>query len=491
LHSLTDANPVACINAAVKNDKSVATSAVSYAAVGIGAGALALSGVSALSALGGGIGGVVGGHAGAPTMSSPSFTEVVGWFQSMAMNGMLSVSYPPIYRSFTSNFGFSTGLVSWTALQTRIDKFRANTGGNLTTDSVAYLQNSTLTWDSSDVGKRGLYLLARQITTNVNGTTSTIGTGDGNTTALDSPKTVNFVRGIQGYVEALQVPAASTFLTVLLVFSILLAAITASILLLKLILETWSLFGSGSFPKRLTSFRKRYWWLLAKTITNLILLLYGVWVLYCIYQFKIGDSWAARVLAGVTLALFTVVLLGFTWRIYHIAHKYPESSKLYNDKSTWQKYSLFYSSYKEGYWWLFVPAIVYMFVKSCIIAGADGHGLVQSAGQLIVEVIYLVLLLWLRPFALKSGNWINVIIQVVRVISVVCVLVFVDELKISDQSKTITGVVLVVLQSVLTAVLAILIAVNAIIGCVRMNPHRRRRKEAGKLFALSSRMMQV
>lgn len=398
----------------------------------------------------------------------------------MAMNGMLTVNYPSVYRSFTSNFGFSTGLVSWDTLQKTIDSFRAATGGNLTDDSVAYLHNTTLTWSKSDVAKRGLYLLARGITTSVNGSSSTIGTG--NATTITTSKPANIVHGIEGYVEALQVPKANTFMTVLLVFSILLAAITAGILLFKVILETWALFGT--FPKRLASFRQRYWWLLAKTITNLILLLYGVWVLYCVYQFKIGDSWAAKVLAGVTLGLFTALLIGFTWRIYHLAHRYEkaegDTSALYDNKETWQKYSLFYSSYKKGYWWLFVPAIVYMFAKGCIIAGADGHGLVQSAGQLVVESVYLVLLLLLRPFTLKSGNWINVIIQVVRVISVVCVLVFVDELGISDEAKTVTGVVLIVIQSVLTALLAILILVNAIVGCVKMNPHRKRRKEAGK-----------
>ena len=41
--------------------------------------------------------------------------------------------------------------------------------------------------------------------------------------------------------------------------------------------------------------------------------------------------------------------------------------------------------------------------------------------------------------------------------------------------------VLIAVQSVLTAALAILIAVNALITCCRQNPHRKRRKEAEKL----------
>jgi len=121
-----------------------------------------------------------------------------------------------------------------------------------------------------------------------------------------------------------------------------------------------------------------------------------------------------------------------------------------------------------------------MFAKGCVIAAGDGHGLVQTAGQLVIEALMLILLLWARPYEKKSGNWINIIIQIVRVLSVCCILVFVEELGISQSTKTITGVVLIAVQGGLTGILAILIAVNSIIICFRANPHRQRRKEAGK-----------
>jgi len=142
----------------------------------------------------------------------------------------------------------------------------------------------------------------------------------------------------------------------------------------------------------------------------------------------------------------------------------------------WKKYKLFYENYKTGYWWLFIPAIIYLFAKGCVLASAEGHGLVQTAGQLIIESLMLALLLWSRPYNRKSGNWINIIIQIVRVASVCCILVFVEELGIAQSTKTITGVVLIAVQSALTAILAILIAINSIIACCKENPHRKRRK---------------
>lgn len=476
---------IACIQSEVGNGKTINVPAVSYAAAGVAGVALAFSAVSALAA---------GGAPGAST-PSPSFTEVIGWFQGMAMNGMLSVQYPKVYQKFTTNFSFSTGLIQWASMQTAIDNFRASTGGNTTKNNYQYLKNNvTLEFDdnttNSSSTKRALdavLLWARQTTVSVDGETTEVGDGSStNTTtaatdAEDSKEKV-FVKGIQAYVEQLSIPSSNTFMTILLVWAIVVASIVVLILLFKLILEAWAQFGS--LPKSLQSWRKRYWWRMAKAITNLILLLYGVWTMWCVYQFMEGDSWAAKVLAGVTWGLFTVLLLGFTFQIFKKASEAKKreggADRLYEDKETWVKYSLFYDNYKKTYWWIFVPVIVYMFVRGAIIAGANGHGMVQTIGQLSVEVIMLIFLCWTRPFARRSSQWINITVQAVRVLSVVCVLVFVEELGFSQTTTTVTGVVLIVVQAVMTGILAILIAVNALITCIKENPHRKKRKEAEK-----------
>ncbi|OGM46304.1 DUF907 domain protein [Aspergillus bombycis] len=459
LKSKDDVHKVACIETQLSNGKSAQMPSVTYAAAGVAGAALAMSGLSIIGAA---------GHPGAVS-SSPGFGDVMGWFHSMATNGMLSVSYPAVYRSFTKNFAFSTGLIPWGQMQQSIDNFRKSTGGNLTENSYDFLRNATLEFSNSS-------------STDTN---SKVKRGANSTSGDDaSDDTVKkVVSGIEAWAEQLTIPQANIFMTCLLIFAIVIAAITVGILLLKVILELWALYGS--FPAKLTNFRKDYWGLLARTITNLILLLYGIWVLYCVYQLTGGDSWAAKVLAVVTLVIFTGVLLFFGLRIWYVARKYKASqgdaSGLYEDTETWRKYSLFYDNYKKDYWWLFVPAIVYMFVKGVIIAAGNGHGLVQSAGQLIVEALMLALLLWYRPYVAKSSQWINISIQIVRVLSVACVLIFVEELGLSQTTKTVTGIVLIVVQSALTGILAILIAANAIILCVRENPHAKRRREAKKM----------
>jgi Transient receptor potential (TRP) ion channel/ML-like domain len=273
LKSLDTGADVACITSQVSNGKTVSVPAVSYVAAGVAGAALLVTGFSAIGAA------ASGGSTGGTGTASPSFGEVMGWFQGIAMNGMMSVNYPEVYRSFTKNFGFSTGIIPWTAMQTSIDNFRSKTGGNLTEDSVQFLQNATLVFGdgTNKVSKRtyeAILLIRDSISTNINSSTTA---GSSNSTVQTT------VNGIKAYVEELSVPQANTFMTVLLIAAVVVAAIVVGILLFKVILETWALFGS--FPKGLTGFRKHYWGTMARAIVNLILVLYGVWVLYCIFQF--------------------------------------------------------------------------------------------------------------------------------------------------------------------------------------------------------------
>ncbi|KAI0478534.1 hypothetical protein GGR56DRAFT_326750 [Xylariaceae sp. FL0804] len=471
-----------CVQSQVSNGKTTDVPAVSYIAAGLAAGALLLTGASA-------IGGALSGSAsgGAGTMS-PSFTEVMGVFQGFAVNGMQSVELPQVYRSFSKNFAFSTGLIPWTQMQKSIDSFRASTGGNLTDASVEYLQNATLVFPDGSTSsangstfKRALdhwvSLATRDINVSADNSTST------NATSSSSKTFQEAAAGIKAFAEELSVPQENTFMTVLLIVAIIIGVIIVGILLVKVVLEAWALFGS--FPKGLTGFRKHYWRSIARTITSLILLLYSVWVLYCIFQFTHGDSWAAQALAGVSLAIFTGVLAFFSWKIYVTAKKLKstegDASALYEDKSFWLKYSLFYESYKKSYWWLFVPAIVYMFAKGAVLAATDGDGMTQGIALLIVEGLMLCLLLWSRPYERKKGNVINILISVTRVLSAACVLVFVGEFGIAETTQTIAGVVLIAIQAALAGLLGILIIWNAVISLCKQNPHRKRRKEMEKM----------
>ncbi|KAM0462995.1 hypothetical protein ACHAPV_003120 [Trichoderma viride] len=469
LDRLSDKSMVACISADVTNGKTMSVPAVSYVAAGIAGVSLVASGMTAVgSAMSGSAAGSGVGVAGL----SPSFTDVAGWFQGMAMNGMLSVNYPPVYRSFAKNFAFSVGLIPWNGLLTNIDTFRANTGGNLTEDSVAYLRNLTRALDSGNQTSSSdasvLARLVRRDDVDMSGVTGHV---------------TQTISGIKNFAESLSVPKSDVFMTALLIVAIVIAAIVMVILLIKVVLEVWSLYGK--FPESLIGFRNHYWRSIARTITSLILLLYGIWVLYCVFQFTLGDSWAAKVLAGLSLAVFTGILAFFGFKIWITAHRlkaqHGDASKLYEEKENWLKYSMFYEAYQKSYWWLFIPMIAYTFIKGCIVAAGDGHGMAQTVVSFVVELAMLALLVFTRPFERRSTTLINIFIAVVRVLSVICVFVFVDEFNVEQTTQTVMGAVMIAIQSTLTVALALLVGWNAINATIKMNPHRKRRKDMEKM----------
>ncbi|KAH6608608.1 transient receptor potential ion channel [Trichoderma cornu-damae] len=474
LNTLDGSSVVACIQAQVTNGKTINVPAVSYVAAGIAGVSLVASGMSAAGAAMSG-GGAAGPSTGAASLS-PSFTEVAGWFQGMAMNGMLSVNYPPIYRNFAKNFAFSVGLIPWNGLLGSIDDFRAKTGGNLTEDSVAYLRNLTMSiQQGGQASGSAASVVARLARREADASSSA---GDGGF----SSQVEQTISGIKNFAESLSVPKSDVFMTALLIVAIVIASIVTGVLLVKVILEAWSLYGK--FPESLTGFRKHYWRSIARAITSLILLLYGVWVLYCVFQFTLGDSWAAKLLAGLSLALFTGVLVFFGYKIWSTAHRlkaeHGDAGRLYEDKKNWIKYSMFYEAYQKSYWWLFIPVIVYTFVKGCLLAAGDGHGMAQTIISFIVESAMLALLVFTRPYERRSSNMINIFIAVVRVLSVICVFIFVDELNVQQTTQTVTGVIMIAIQSTLSVALAILVGWNAINAAIKMNPHRKRRKEMEK-----------
>jgi len=173
LEVITDDGIVtACLTAIITNGNTVAQTSVTAVTVGIAGSALLLSGVASL-----------GPHAG---FHGVHFVDVMNWFNFVAYSGMYSVNYPPIYRSFSKNFGWSTGLVTWQGMQDSIDNFRAKTGGNLTDMNQQYLKNSTLVYEASKMRKRD---------TDANTSNSTGGTD-------------HFVSGVAAFAESLDIPSA-------------------------------------------------------------------------------------------------------------------------------------------------------------------------------------------------------------------------------------------------------------------------------------------
>ena len=219
-------------------------------------------------------------------------------------------------------------------------------------------------------------------------------------------------------------------MTVLLIFLIVLIGLVGIMLLFKLILELWA--KCSHLPKRLEKIRVEYWRILSTTIVRVILIIYGTWALYCLWQFRAGDSWAASLLAGITLAIFTAVIAFFTVRIFSLAAKAKRLEggvdELYEHEPWMKRYGFFYDQFKSRLWRFFVPIIILSLIRAILLVFASGSAMGQTIGILAAEGIFLVLLFLRRPYDGRGSNVINAMIAIVRVLSIVCILIFVQEL---------------------------------------------------------------
>jgi Transient receptor potential (TRP) ion channel len=222
-------------------------------------------------------------------------------------------------------------------------------------------------------------------------------------------------------------------MTVLLIFLMILAAVAIVMLAFKLILELWG--RCGHLSKRSQQIRSEYWRIAMVTMVRLILIVFGTWALYCFFQFREGDSWAAMVLAAVTLAIFTSIIIFFTVRIFYLASKarklHGGVDKLYEHEPWMKKYGFFYNQFKSPLWWFFVPIITMSVIRAFFLVFAAGSGLIQAIGILSAESIFLFVLFWRRPYDGRGANVVNAMIAVTRVVSIVCILIFVQELGIA------------------------------------------------------------
>ncbi|VVT47039.1 uncharacterized protein SAPINGB_P001513 [Magnusiomyces paraingens] len=551
---------IGCFSSSISNGVSTDIAAVKFLTIGLAAAALVISGVSsaansASSSAGttlphipvtGAEGHTVAGgaNAAAPTSGpgtniasggfhAPGFVEFFSVLQSIAISGMYSVNYPKAYRNFTQNMGWSTGAITWAGMQNSIDDFRSRTGGNLTASNYTRLQETTLifgnqtnvdmttesllsnTTDSSNATETTRRLVKKwlddagvSISTDLfNRATANITTASDSTNSSSSSNTtistssqsekkyVSIVTGIKSYMESLSIPDTNTFMTLLIWWAIIVAICIASILSFKLFLEIWCL--RTKHPSRFEGFRQRYWIFLGSTLVRITTLLYGVWVLYCLYQFKIGDSWGTKLLAGLTLGIFSLILLLYAARICFLAHRARRETNglefLFLHKPWIRKYGLFYDQFKVKFWWSFIPVFLASFGRNAFLALGYGNGLVQIIGQLVIDVLLCAFFAIALPFNTKMGNGINLSIQIVRVISLVFLLIFTVQLDINRIAVTGVGMALIVIQAVLAIVLALLIFTNAIMGLINMTCGNklRKRRERKKMEKMEKKRLKA
>ncbi|SCV69687.1 BQ2448_1081 [Microbotryum intermedium] len=463
--------------------------------------------------------------------------EIIGWYQFVAVSGLLSLDYPLIYNSFTANFAWPLGLVYIQPFQQSIDELRNRTGGNLTrlagslnlvggTEKARQASFAPLTGQASHLAKRSTFIsdilatlppsAASNISTSLkvfgvqpwasslqtrlaevadhavttikkralNGTdlvTTTTDYAVPVVTEQDTYSSLDF--GIPRFVFQWQISPYNAFMTVFLSFLILIAFLLAVAIILAVPfgLMSWKVAKRNGGKSSLDIRHGVASTLLLSTALRLLLISWFPLTLFTFFQWKLGasDSWAPIVLSVFTFLTTTVSLVGLAFLCIRNVRRHSADKLLVSGGAA---YATFWNPFKAARWWFFIPLLVASFVEAVFVAGAQNQGWVQSVAMLVIELFILVLMCATLPWTDKSSNAFRILLQILKCLILGALISFNRSIGLNEVVRVIVGAAIIIVDSVIVACLFALLIVDFVWILIKVGRevrNRRRRRNHG------------
>ena len=151
------------------------------------------------------------------------------------------------------------------------------------------------------------------------------------------------------------------------------------------------------------------------------------------------------------------------WRRLNYIDEDPQSTQVHEDEDYIKKFGWLASRFRRTRWWFFSAWLIYEFIRACFYGGAAGNSMAQVFGLLVIEFIALIGIFLTKPF---EGSRLNVLMVYLLGFSKITTIILsaVIDTKYGSQriKATIIGIVIIVIQGILTILLMIAIAIGAI-----------------------------
>jgi hypothetical protein len=145
----------------------------------------------------------------------------------------------------------------------------------------------------------------------------------------------------------------------------------------------------------------------------------------------------------------------------------------HDDEEYTKRFGWLVSRFRRSRWWFFAAWLVYELVRAVFLAGASGHAIVQVFALLIIESIAFIAIMAIRPF---EGQRLNIILVYLlgfsKVTTVALSAAFDVSFNLPRIPTTVIGVVIIVIQGILTVILLIAIAISAISSYMSITRNR-------------------
>ena len=331
--------------------------------------------------------------------------------------------------------------------------------------------------------------------------------------------------GFAGTLAQENIPASNAFLTGFLWLLILIVCVAAAIVALKWLVEGLARIKVVK-TDRFDYFRSHWIAFTMAVVLRTCYIAFFMLIFLTLFQFTLGGSSAVFALAAVIFVIVLVGMLAVTayalfyrlrhqafksepdrlqieprklgfsfsraskvaeqdeakalassvpwWRL-HFVDKDGETSHVHDDTDYMTKFGWLSSRFRRSKWWFFSFWLIYEFVRACFYGGAAGHALTQVFGLLVVEFIALVTIILMKPFESNRLNLLMVyLLGFSKVVTVALSSAFDARFGLDRILCTVIGVVIIVIQGVLTICLMLAIILGAISSYMSISRYKER-----------------
>ncbi|KAI5962458.1 FLC2 [Candida pseudojiufengensis] len=477
---------LACVEATLSNGKTVQTK---YAAWPIAA-------VSGLGVITSGVISVIGHSNTAAHIASNSMSLFI-YFQSLAITAMMAVArVPPIAAAWAQNFMWSLGLVRVGFVQNIANWYVQSTGGTPT--DIIGSQYLSISVQKKKLFKRAVSTVFDEIISSQNNArqnlvkranvmldSDTFGTSDNLDPNLYSTdeKSDNLagkilvLRGIQRAAYLLSIEITNIFMTGICFLFFFAFVMIVCLMLFKAIIEILvrsKIMNEGKFNE----FRQQWSSIIKGSIYRLLVIALPQISLLCIWELTVRDSAGTVVVAVFLLVLSVVLLYQGAIRVFLKGKKSVKQFKnpaylIFGDGKFLNRFGFLYVQFRADCYWFILVSLFYIFIKSLLVAVLQKHGKPQSVIIWAIELIYLIILCWIRPFMDKRTNAFNITISVINFINALFFMFFSAVFGQPNVVSSVMAVVYFVLNAVFALFLLLFTIITCVLALVYTNPDTR------------------
>ncbi|OTA58631.1 TRP-domain-containing protein [Hypoxylon sp. EC38] len=158
---------------------------------------------------------------------------------------------------------------------------------------------------------------------------------------------------------------------------------------------------------------------------------------------------------------------------WHFVDSDPNRGDVHKDELYVKRFGWLSARYRLSRWWFFAFWLTYQFIRACFVGAAGGNPLTQVFGLFIVDILALVIIAILNPYEGQRNTALAVwLLGLTRVATTGLSIAFLPEFNLNRIIVTVIGVVIIVIQALLTIAVMILIILGGISSWMSLSRNR-------------------